>query len=74
MTRKSQPDPLSEDEIDETEEVTQDAVVDNQAAPSPPSTPGLPVPHAAGPARTPPTPPSTPGAPVQSWLVPPVGP
>lgn len=40
------------------------------AAPDPPSTPGLPVPAAAGPALTPPTPPTTPLAPVQSWAVP----
>lgn len=50
------------------------AAVEPQAAPNPPSTPGLPVAAVAGPARTPPTPTSTPGAPVQSWLVPPTGP
>jgi hypothetical protein len=52
-----------------------DAVVDDQgatqnASPSPPSTPGMPVPHAAAPAMTSPTPPTTPGMPVQSWLIP----
>jgi hypothetical protein len=42
-------------------------------APNPPSTPGLPVPHAAGPANSAPLASSSPAAPVQSWLVPPLG-
>jgi len=49
---------------------TKDLEPTPNASPNPPSTPGLPVPHAAGPALTPPVPPSTPAAPVQSWLVP----
>jgi hypothetical protein len=47
-----------------------DGTATPSAAPSPPSTPGLVVPAAAGPALTPPAPSSTPGAPVQSWLCP----
>jgi hypothetical protein len=54
----------------------QDTVETQVSSPGlpPVSTPGLPVPHAAGPARTPPAPPTTPGTPVQGWLVPAVGP
>lgn len=48
----------------------EDVEIDLQAAPSPPSTPGLPVPAGAPPAMTPPTPPTVPLAPVQSWAVP----
>lgn len=37
---------------------------------APPSTPGQPVPHAAGPANSAPSPSSTPGQAVQSWVIP----
>jgi hypothetical protein len=57
-------------------EVTDDTEVKVEQLPAPEqeaftqTSPGQPVPHAAGPANSSPVASSTPGQPVQSWLVP----
>jgi hypothetical protein len=70
VARKRSADPIEDVQDDEPEAVLQDEGPAPQAAPDPPSTPGIPVPAAASPARTAPLPISEPLAPVQSWLVP----
>jgi hypothetical protein len=70
MTRKRSADPIDDLQDDDDPVVEEQDVVAPNAAPDPPSTPGMPVAAIAGPALTPPAPPSTPAAPVPSWLVP----